>query len=285
MVTNEVQVYDPSDFAKGVVEKVRLEGVTAFSLSKGATPHVALFASEKKGQPASVKIYPLATLSYMTSSKSFYKADKCELKWNKHGTSLLFLTQTEVDKTGKSYYGETNLYLLTASGAFDGRVTLDKEGGISDVAWSPNGREFAVTYGYMPAKTVLMNERLQVTHDFGTSPRNTLLYNPQGRLLVIAGFGNLAGQVDIWDRKTLKKVTTIEAPNTSHCEWSPDGRLLMCATLSPRLRVDNGMRFFHYTGPLIHVESIVELYQVRRFASERGSSVLTLCFIGILETS
>lgn len=46
------------------------------------------------------------------------------MKWNKSGTNLLFLTQTEVDKTGKSYYGESNLYLMAAAGQFDCRVTL-----------------------------------------------------------------------------------------------------------------------------------------------------------------
>lgn len=46
------------------------------------------------------------------------------MKWNSSGTNLLFLTQTEVDKTGKSYYGETNLYMMSAAGTFDCRVTL-----------------------------------------------------------------------------------------------------------------------------------------------------------------
>lgn len=47
-----------------------------------------------------------------------------QLKWNDDGTSLLVLAQTEVDKTGKSYYGETTLYLLSANGGFDSRIDL-----------------------------------------------------------------------------------------------------------------------------------------------------------------
>lgn len=47
-----------------------------------------------------------------------------QLKWNASGTNLIVLAQTEVDKTGKSYYGETNLYLLSADGEFDSRVQL-----------------------------------------------------------------------------------------------------------------------------------------------------------------
>jgi translation initiation factor 2A len=77
-----------------------------------------------QGAPASVKIFSLTTLATASSSKSFFKADKITMKWNAAGTSVLFLTQTDVDKTGKSYYGETNLYLMSAAGNFDCRVSL-----------------------------------------------------------------------------------------------------------------------------------------------------------------
>ena len=114
----------------------------------------------------------------------------------------------------------------------------------------------------MPAKSTIFDHRVNVLHDFGTSPRNYISYNPQGRLLMIAGFGNLSGTVDIWDRKTLKKVATFDASNTSYTQWSPDGRYLLCATLSPRMRVDNGVRILHWSGSLIHQELVSELYQV-----------------------
>ena len=78
-----------------------------------------------------------------------------QLKWNQEGTSLIVLAQTEVDKSNKSYYGETNMYILSANGGFDSRIVLDKEGPIHDVTWSPNSKEFGVVYGYMPAKTTI----------------------------------------------------------------------------------------------------------------------------------
>jgi len=59
----------------------------------------------------------------------------------------LFLTHSDVDSTGKSYYGETNLYLVSLDGTFDGLVELDKEGPIGDFVWSPTSREFTVCYG------------------------------------------------------------------------------------------------------------------------------------------
>lgn len=58
------------------------------------------------------------------SQKNFFKGDKVQLKWNQRGTELIVLAQTEVDKTGKSYYGETTLYLLSVNGGSDSRIDL-----------------------------------------------------------------------------------------------------------------------------------------------------------------
>ncbi|PFH53541.1 hypothetical protein AMATHDRAFT_137237 [Amanita thiersii Skay4041] len=262
LVSSEVQVYRPAEWSHGIVDKLRVEGATSVALSPGLNPSVAVFVAEKKGAPASIKMYGLLTFtSPPTCQKTFYKADRSLIKWNTLGTQVLLLTQTDVDNSNKSYYGETGLYLLSAAGNFDCRVTLDKEGPIHDFAWSPNSKEFGVVYGYMPAKTVLFDHRVKPLHDFGASPHNFISFNPQARLVALAGFGNLAGKIDIFDRRSLSKVCTIDAPNTSHCEWSPDGRFLLTATLSPRLRVDNGIKIWHCTGPLMHVQLTDELYQ------------------------
>lgn len=197
------------------------------------------------------------------SQKTFFKGDKVQLKWNQQGSSLIVLAQTDVDKSNKSYYGETTLYLLSANGTFDARVTLDKEGPIHDVTWSPTGREFGVVYGYMPAKTTVFNFRGIATHSFPMGPRNTINFSPNGRFVLVAGFGNLAGQIDVYDlEKDYRKVCTIESGNPSVCEWSPDSRFLMTATTSPRLRVDNGVKLWHVGGSIMYNEDMVELYNV-----------------------
>lgn len=197
------------------------------------------------------------------SQKTFFKGDKVQLKWNALGTTLIVLAQTEVDKTGKSYYGETTLYVLSANGGFDSRITLDKEGPIHDVSWSPNSKEFGVVYGYMPAKTTIFNQRAVVTYNFPLAPRNTILFSPNGRFVLVAGFGNLAGQMDIYDlEKDYKKICTIEGGNPSVCEWSPDSKFILTATTSPRLRVDNGVRIWHVAGGIMYNEDMHELYHV-----------------------
>lgn len=197
------------------------------------------------------------------SQKTFFKGDKVQMKWNKQGTSILVLAQTDVDRSGKSYYGETTLYLLSTNGAFDARVTLDKEGPIHDVSWSPNSREFGVVYGATPAKATIFNHRAIAQHSFGSAPRNTIKFSPNARFVLVAGFGNFTGQIDIYDmQKDYRKICTIESGNPSVCEWSPDSRYLMTATTSPRLRVDNGVRLWHVAGTVMYNEDMVELYHV-----------------------
>jgi translation initiation factor 2A len=217
----------------------------------------------KQGQPAAVKIFNVPQFTSPVSQKTFFKGDKVQLKWNQLGTTLIVLAQTEVDKTGKSYYGETTLYVLSANGGFDSRITLDKEGPIHDVSWSPNSKEFGVVYGYMPAKTTIFNQRAVATYTFPLGPRNTILFSPTGRFVLVAGFGNLAGQMDIYDlEKDYKKICTIEGGNPSVCEWSPDSKYILTATTSPRLRVDNGVRLWHVGGGIMYNEDMVELYHV-----------------------
>ncbi|KZL72145.1 eukaryotic translation initiation factor eif2a [Colletotrichum incanum] len=261
-VTNEVQFYESHDLGT-VWNKLRVEGVADFALAPGRSHSVAVFIPERKGQPAAVKVYNVPQFTSPISQKTFFKGDKVQLKWNNLGTSILVLAQTDVDKSNKSYYGETTLYLLSVNGSFDARVSLDKEGPIHDVTWSPNSKEFGVVYGYMPAKTTIFNHRAVATHSFPLGPRNTIIFSPTGRFALVAGFGNLAGQIDVYDlEKDFRKLHTIESGNPSVCTWSPDSRYIMTATTSPRLRVDNGIKIWHASGPLMYNEDMVELYHV-----------------------
>lgn len=261
-VNNEIQFYESKDLGT-VWNKLRVEGVTDFALAPGKTHSVAVFTPERKGQPASVKVFTVPQFSAPVSQKTFFKGDKVQLKWNHEGTSVIVLAQTEVDKSNKSYYGETNMYILSANGGFDSRIQLDKEGPIHDVSWSPNSKEFGVVYGYMPAKTTIFNQRAVAQHSFNLGPRNTIIFSPHGRFVIVAGFGNLAGQMDIYDlEKNYEKVCTIEASNAAICEWSPDGKHILTATVSPRLRVDNGLRIWHVGGGLMYNEEMHELYHV-----------------------
>lgn len=71
-----------------------------------------------------MKVFNVPEFGAAISQKNFFKGDRVQLIWNVQGTGLIVKAETEVDQSGKSYYGETALYLLSATGEFDSRITL-----------------------------------------------------------------------------------------------------------------------------------------------------------------
>ena len=142
LVTNEVQFYESGDLGT-VWNKLRLEGVSDFAIAPGKDHSVAVFVPERKvcsrinefvetttndlqGSPAAVKVFNVPQFEQAVSQKTFFKADKVQLKWNATGTSIIVLASTDVDKSNKSYYGESNMFILSASGGFDSRIQLGR---------------------------------------------------------------------------------------------------------------------------------------------------------------
>jgi translation initiation factor 2A len=88
------------------------------------------------------------------SQRTSFKGDKTEFHWNCRGNAVLAIATEEVDTSNKSYYGVSNVYLLSKTGD-NSQVALEKQGPVHALQWSPTGTQFAVCYGYMPAKVIL----------------------------------------------------------------------------------------------------------------------------------
>nr|AKM76409.1 eukaryotic translation initiation factor eIF2A family protein [Melianthus villosus] len=264
MATNEIQFLDTADFSKGIVSRLRIPGVAAIELAKAPGTHVAAFVPESKGAPASVQIYACAKdlQSQPVARRSFFRCSTVQLNWNSGSTGLLVLAQSDVDKTNQSYFGESKLSYLTTDGKHEGLVPLSKEGPVHDVQWSYSGSEFAVVYGFMPAKATVFDKKCNPLLELGTGPYNTIRWNPRGKFLCLAGFGNLPGDMAFWNYTEKKQLGTTKAEWSVTSEWSPDGQYFMTATTAPRLQVDNGIKIFHYNGSLYFKKMLDKLYQV-----------------------
>jgi len=245
---------------------------------------VAVFSKEVKGRPAAVRIYPLPSTAgtinpVPLAQKVFFKhADRCTLTWSPTGKHLLALVCKDVDASGKSYYGESSLIFLSSDGSFDCRVDLEVSGSsgassnspppIHDFRWCPDGSGYIVIYGFMPSTiTTLFDLKCRAIFSFPCGAKNTIRMHESGRV-TFGGFGNLSGNVETWrlslgkEASAVNKISAWQAANSTICEWiSPD--LIMTATLTPRLRVDNGFKLWHVkSATLLHVHLYSELYQV-----------------------
>ena len=260
VVTNEVHIFAGDDLAGPLLHKIVLEGVRQMSWSPNPKHHrLCLFAPERKGNAGTAQIFQLPDTTAPVAKLCFFNAQDAEFSWNVYGTSLLLTTHTDVDNTGRSYYGKSTLYYL--SDAQESKL-IPIDGQVYSSSWKPNGRHFIVTYGY-PARTTLFNLHCRPTTDFGEAPRNTTLWQPHSNLLQIAGFGSLQGDIDIWDTKELRRIGRCNAHGSKYCAWAPDGRSFLTAVISSGLRVDNGFRLWDYAGRLRFSKQLPQLDGIR----------------------
>eukprot|EP00775_Hariotina_reticulata_P012065 gene12064-12206_t len=254
-VTNTVHQYSRATGFKAA-KKIPIKGVSSFQPCPAPGKQLlAAFIPELKGQPAVATVVDCSGDQPVTiSRKSFYRATGASMMWNQPSTACLFMATSETDATNQSYYGESKLHYLPAEAdRADGAcsVAMPKDGPVHDVQWSPAGDFFVVVAGFMPAQVILHDSRCKPVYDMGSGPYNIARWNPFGRFLAIAGFGNLPGDVVFYNKLAkgnCKQMGATRSGSAVTAEWSPCGRFLMTATTAPRLRVDNNVRIFTYYG-------------------------------------
>lgn len=67
-----------------------------------------------------------------------------------------------------------------------------------------------------------------------------------------------AGKIQLWDTEKREEIVSTEVPNTTYFEWAPDGQHFLTCTTSPRMRVDNNFRVWHYGGEKVYEEFMTE---------------------------
>jgi translation initiation factor 2A len=121
----------------------------------------------------------------------------------------------DFDKTNKSYYGESRLYLLSSDGRTDMAVAMDDDPSIVDFAWAPDGASFVALGGHQPTCAVLYSAAGKVLSKMVSGPYNTVRWAPNGRFILLAGFGNLPGDIQLIE-KTEKGPETMGACRCCH---------------------------------------------------------------------
>lgn len=269
LVSNEVHFFNGRDMSAGIQNKYRQQKIQFFSLSplmnikKDSLPKQSYtflsYVPSSKGAPAKVALVSYPDMSIL-SSKSFFNSDRIEALWSFNSEYVLVKGITEVGKD--TYYGSTKLYLLSRKGeSFNvvGESTASRIT-VADAQWSPTAKEFVVIYGRVA--TLYSAKDCTPIFEFGSNPWNTVRWNPQGTLLMLGGFGNMAGDFQIWHRKLLKQIGSAKAHGSKMYEWAPDGLRFFTASIFPWRRVENCLKIWSYSGELLQVLNFEELYQV-----------------------
>ncbi|VTZ75346.1 uncharacterized protein PY17X_0613300 [Plasmodium yoelii] len=276
LINNQIYIYKDNNF-NVISDKLKLDHIEFFEVSpeqyitensennNGNTNKrrvfLATYERGTKGNSSVFKIFNLDNLNKHIYSKNFFNSDEIKLKWNKNGTSLLLQIHTQVDKEKQSYYGSSNLYFIDTIKIKDVNIMTNK-GLIYDTIWSYNQNKFYVCKGEIPADIVLHDKNGNIIHSYGKHKFNTLKLNNNEKLLLTGGFGNLSGDISIWNTINKKEITKTKSSCAVICEFFNDDNHFLTATTHPRLRVDNNIKIFKYNGLIVSKLDFDELYNV-----------------------
>lgn len=84
--------------------------------------------------------------------------------------------------------------------------------------------------------------------EFGKRYRNTIRFDPFQNAVIIGGFGNLTGEIDIWNLSKHIEYGKTKSSCTVGIEWAPDGLHFMTSVLYERVKVDNEIKLFLANG-------------------------------------
>ena len=267
MTTNTVKVMHGRNLTlANPLYSLTIPNIVQFALSPNGQL-LAGFFPESKGQPASLRIFDLCDRSAQPkASKSTFNAQTCKILWNEKSSGLVCIFSTDSDATSSSYYGTSSLFFMRVNEKGESThtvlVTGESGGPCHDVCWSPNADEFVAILGKMPAEIALYDGKTGSKRvSFGITRRNTLRWNEFGRLFLAGGFGNLPGDIDVWDKNKTLCLSTVRIPCTVLCEFAPDGRHFFSASVFPRMRVDNFVQIVNYDGTIVaKLTNFCELY-------------------------
>ena len=177
-----------------------------------------------------------------------HQGQEITVRVNATGYAALVWSQNMSDTSGKSYYGEHSLQYVQIFGGRERQFVPVFQNMINDVNWVKSGEQFIVIAGNQPAVATLYDKDCNALFEFGKRYRNTIRICPFSQLLLIGGFGNLKGEIDVWSLEKLEQVGKTRSDCAIGIEWASDGKHLMTSVLYERVKVDNMINVFNGCG-------------------------------------
>ena len=137
------------------------------------TNTIVIYSGDPKGDGSKLGIYSQEANNLIKMTEISIKyVQEIKVLWNYDATRAVIWCQTDVDTTGRSYYGEHSLYIYTP----EPKIKLVKtiEGPVHDVAWNPTENEFIIIAGFMPASSHFYNQNGNKKKEIATHHRNTI---------------------------------------------------------------------------------------------------------------
>jgi len=227
--------------------------------------YVSYFGQTKRGihGPSQARVVCSAKPDKIISSALMH-AEGGRMSFLSDGSAALFEAfLKEEKKETTSYYGKSTLHSLGAKSM----RKIDLVGAMNQPVHAcesrPESCQLMVSYGPTPAKLRLMDGFSgREIGNFGENQRNHFRFSPCGNWLLMGGYGALNGDTEIYDCGTGDVIGAQRLVNNVVADWFEDGKHLVLATTSPRLRVDNKLMIMRYNCEILFTENYERLTAV-----------------------
>ncbi|KAL7721683.1 Eukaryotic translation initiation factor 2A [Entamoeba marina] len=150
--------------------------------------------------------------------------------------------QTNFDKTGQSYYGESTVYICSLADSSNNISIPKLDGPLYDAIFNNDGSLLASVSGFMPAVVEIFSvsgfKKLASVKKFKNQSRNELKFFPNNQFLAVGGFGNCLGEM----------INDYNAHCTTEWHWTHDYNAIVFCGYYPRRHFDNFIKMCYIDG-------------------------------------
>ncbi|KAL7722334.1 Eukaryotic translation initiation factor 2A [Entamoeba marina] len=247
-VNDSVITKAPKQYANTIVKDF------AWSPNSESPDTFAVFVPENKKQniPAMLKVSHYPDVARCITSISFFKASESKIVWSPKGNVVFCKAQTNFDKTGQSYYGESTVHICSLADSSNNISIPKPDGPVYDAIFNNDGSLLASVSGFMPAVVEIFSVsrfgKLTSVKKFKNQSRNELKFSPNNQFLAVGGFGNCPGEMDVYETSKWKLVNDYNAHCTTEWHWTHDSKAIVFCGCYPRRHFDNFIKMCYIDG-------------------------------------
>ena len=194
--------------------------------------------------------------------------------------SILQVQVTRHSKTKKTHYTNFEIFRMKEAHQAVAIEHLEQKQQVVDFTFEPNSYRFAYIYGDSAARGNVDfytmgsgrngDRKMQKLYTLENKQANHLYFSPMGNYLVLAGLGNINGQLEFWDVDSQMSMMTQEHFMCNQISWDPSGRVVCTAVTRPmygsessmRYSLENGYKLWTFQGAPMYEIQKPEFYQM-----------------------
>lgn len=256
----------------------------------GGTPVIGYWSPEIDNKPAVVRLICMPNRKELVSKNMYevkHEVDAItgavtsagmKIFWQNAG-EYLCVQVTRHSKTKKTHYTNFEIFRMKEAHQSVAVEHLEQKQQVSAFTFEPNSYRFAYVYGDSAARGNVDfytmgsgrngDKKMQKLYTLENKQCNSLYFSPMGNYLVLAGTGNINGQLEFWDTDSQMSMMTQEHFMCNQISWDPSGRVVCTAVTRPmygggeslRYQLENGYKLWTFQGAPMYEIQKPEFYQ------------------------